>query len=78
MNDTATIRIFIKGLRNMHTLATRIYRRDPHTSVEVVTEVEKCNAAKQLTMTIIPSSTVNIMSNKEDQCFQCQEPGHIA
>ena len=27
---------------------------------------------------IIPSSTVNVMSNKEDYCFQCQELRHIA
>ena len=27
---------------------------------------------------IIPQSTVNIMSNDEDCCFQCQEQGHIA
>ena len=26
---------------------------------------------------IIPPSTVNVMSNEEDCCFQCQEPGHI-
>ena len=30
-NDTATIRIFFKGLRNGHSLATRIYKKDPHT-----------------------------------------------
>ena len=28
-NDAATIRIFIKGLRNAHTLAARFMRRDP-------------------------------------------------
>ena len=27
---------------------------------------------------IIPPSTVNVMSNEEDCCFQCQEPGHTA
>ena len=27
-NDAATIRIFIKGLKNIHTLATRVYERD--------------------------------------------------
>ena len=27
-NDAATIRIFIKGLRNAHTLATRVYEKD--------------------------------------------------
>ena len=28
--------------------------------------------------TLLPSSTVHVMSQEEDQCFQCQEPGHIA
>ena len=32
---------------------------------------------QQLTATLLPSSTVNVMSNKGDQCFQCQELGHI-
>ena len=27
--------------------------------------------------TLLPSSTVNVISNKEDQYFQCQELGHI-
>ena len=44
--------------------------------MNTITEVEKLNAAQKLTTTIIPSSTVNMIS-KEDQCFQCQEPEHI-
>ena len=28
-NDAATIRIFIKGLKNVHTLATRVYEKGP-------------------------------------------------
>ena len=28
-NDAATIRIFIKGLKNAHTLATKIYEKGP-------------------------------------------------
>ena len=78
MNDAATIRIFIKGLKNAHSLAARIYEKDQQTLKDAITEVEKLNARHQLTMTIIPSSTVNMMSNKEDQCFQCQELGYIA
>ena len=27
-NDAATIRIFIKGLKNAHTLATKVYEKD--------------------------------------------------
>ena len=77
-NDAATIRIFIDGLRNAHSLATRIYEKDPHTLTDAIKEVEKLHAAQHLNTTIIPASTVNMMSNKEDQCFQCQESGHIA
>ena len=29
MNDAATIRIFIKGLKNIHSIAARIYEKDP-------------------------------------------------
>ena len=46
--------------------------------MDTITEVVKFNAAQQLTMTIIPSSMINMMSSGEDQCFQWQEPGHIA
>ena len=43
-----------------------------------ITKVEKLNAVQQLTAIIIPPSTVNMMSNNEDCCFQCQEQGYIA
>ena len=76
-NNAATIRIFVKGLRNAHSLAAHIYEKDPQTLSDAITEAEKCNTAQQLTMTILPSSAVNMMSNNEDQCFQCQELGHI-
>ena len=66
MNDTTTIRIFIRGLKNTHSLAARIYEKDPQTLTDAITEVEKLNAAKQLTTTLIPSSMVNIMLNEED------------
>ena len=77
MNDAAAIRIFIKGLKNTHSLVARIYEKDLHKLMDAIKEVEKLNAAQQLPVTIIPSSMVNMMSNVEDQCFQCQEPGHI-
>ena len=38
----------------------------------------KNNAVQELTATIIPPSTVIVMSNEEDCHFQCQEPGHVA
>ena len=76
-NDAATIGIFVKGLKNAHSLAACIYEKDPQTLTDAITEVEKLNAAHQLAATILPSSAVNMMSNNEDQCFQCQDPGHI-
>ena len=62
---------------NAQGLAARIYEKDPQTLTDAITEIEKLNTAQQLTTTIIPSSMVNMMSSKEDQCFQCQEPEHI-
>ena len=78
MNDATTIRISIKGLKNAHSLATHIYEKGPQTLSDAISEVEKLNAVKQLTTTTNPLSTVNMMSNDEDHCFQCQEQGHIA
>ena len=77
-NNAATIRIFVKGLKNAHTLAAHIYEKGPQTLTDAISEVEKLQAAQQLTATLLPSSTVNVMTNEGDQCFQCQELGHIA
>ena len=30
-NDTAPIRIFLKGLKNAHTIATKVYEKGPQT-----------------------------------------------
>ena len=62
-NDASTIRISIKGLRNAH--SAKIYEKDLQTLKNAITEVEKLKAAQQL-MTIIPSSTINMMSDEED------------
>ena len=78
MNDAATIRIFIKGLKNAHSLATYIYEEGPQTYTDAISIVEKLNAVQQLTATLNAPTTVNAMSNEEDHCFQCQEQGHIA
>ena len=72
-NNAATIQIFIKGLKNAHTLAARVYKKGPKTLADAISEVEKLQAAQQLTTTLLPSSTVNVMSGEDDQCFQCQE-----
>ena len=77
-NDAATIKIFIKGLKNVHTLAPGIYEKGPQSLADAIKEVEKLQAAQQLTSTLLPSSSVNTMSSDEDKCFQCQELGHMA
>ena len=77
-NNAATIRIFIKGLKNTHSLATQIYEKGRQTFSEAISEVEKLQATHQLTASLIPSSTVNVMYHEGDNCFQCQESGHIA
>ena len=70
-NDATIIRIFIKGMKNAHSLATHIYEKGPQTLTYAICEVEKLNAVQQLAATIIPPSTVNVMSHEEDHCFQC-------
>ena len=62
----------------MHTLATRVYEKGPESLADAIKEVEKLQAAQQLTPTLLPSSSVNTMSSDEDKCFQCQESGHMA
>ena len=70
--------IFIKGLKNAHTLATRVYEKGPQSLADTTREVEKLQAAQQLTTMLLSSSTVNVMSGDNDKCFQCQESGHMA
>ena len=77
-NNAATIFIFTKGLKNAHLLAAWVYKKGPQTLADVISEVEKLQAAQQLTATLLPSSTVNVIASEDDQCFQCQESGHIA
>ena len=70
-NNAATIRIFVKGLKKAHTLAANVYEKGPQTLADTISEVEKLQAVQLLTATLLPSSTVNVMSNEGDQCFQC-------
>ena len=77
-NDTTTIRIFLKGLKNAHTIATKVYKKGPQTLSEAIKEVEKLQTAQQITSTLLPTSSVNTMSSNNDRCFQCQEVGHMA
>ena len=76
-NDATTIRIFLKGLKNAHAIATKVYKKGPQTLMEVIKEVEKLQAAQQITSTLLPTSSVNTMSSDNDRCFQCQEIGHM-
>ena len=77
-NDATTIRIFLKGLKNAHTIATKVYKKGPQTLTKAIKEVEKLQAAQQITSTLIPTLLVNTMSSYNDRCFQCQEIGHMA
>ena len=77
-NNAATIKIFVKGLQNAHTINTHVYEKGPQTLADAISKAEKLQAVQQLTATLLPSSTVNVLSNEEDQCFQCQELGQIA
>ena len=77
-NDTTTIQIFLKGLKNAHTIATKVYEKGPQTLAKAIKEVEKLQATQQITSTLLPTSSVNTMSSDNDRCFQCQEIGHMA
>ena len=65
-NDATTIRIFVKGLKNAHSLANHIYKKGPQMLTDPISEMEKFNATQQLTAMVIPPSTVNMMSHEED------------
>ena len=72
-NDTATIRIFIKGLKNAHTLATKVYEKGPQSLADTIREAEKLQAAQQLTSTLLPPSSVNIMSSDDNKCSNARK-----
>ena len=76
-NDAATITFFIKGLKNAHTLATKVYEKGPQSLADAIRQVERLQAAQQLTSTLLPPSLVNTISSDDDKCFQCQETGHM-
>ena len=48
-NDATTIRIFLKGLKNAHTIVTKVYEKGPQTLAEAIREVEKLQGAQQIT-----------------------------
>ena len=47
-NDITTIRIFLKGLKNAHTIATKVYKKEPQTLTEAIKEVEKLHTSTHL------------------------------
>ena len=62
----------------MHIIATKVYEKGAQTLTEAIREVEKLQAAQQLTSSLLPTSSVNVMTTNEEKCFQCQEVGHMA
>ena len=77
-NDATTIQIFLKGLKNAHTIVTKVYEKGPQTLSEAIKEVEKLQAAQQITSSLLPTSSVNTMSSDNDRFFQCKEVSHMA
>ena len=78
INDAATIRIFIKGLKNTHSLDTHIYEKGLQMINDAISKVEKLTAVQQLTATITAPSMVNMVANDDNRGFQYEEHGHIA
>ena len=72
-NDATTIRNFLKGLKNAHTIATKVYKKRPQTLAEAIKEVEKLKATQQLTSTLLPTSLVNTMSSDNGRCFKVKK-----
>ena len=52
-NDAATIRIFIKGLKNAHTLATKVYEKGPQSLADAIREVEKTSSCPTINIYLI-------------------------
>ena len=52
-------------------------KNGPKTLSEAIKEVEKLQAAQQITSSLLPTSSINTMSSDNDRCFQCQETGHM-
>ena len=46
-NNAATIKIFVKGLKNPHTLAAHVYEKGSQTLADAISEVEKLQAVQQ-------------------------------
>ena len=56
--DTMVICIFVEGLRDVPTITSKMYEKDPQTLAEVIRPAEKLSAAQQLTATLILPQSV--------------------
>ena len=54
---------FIKGLKNAHILATKVYEKGPQSLVDTIKEVEKLRDTQQLTSTLLPPSCLVMMTS---------------
>ena len=75
-SNAAMIWIFIKGLKNTHTLTSHDYKKGSQTLADVISEVEKLQAAQQLPTKLLPSSTVNVISSEDDKFSQSRIGTH--
>ena len=50
-------------------------RRDPQNLADAIREVEKLQVAQQLTATLLPSSTVNVMLSEDENIFSVKNQG---
>ena len=53
-NDTVTICIIVKGLKDVHNIAEKVYENHPQTLSEVIRLVEKLNTAQQVIAALSP------------------------
>ena len=83
-NDAATIRIFVKGLKIAHSLATHIYEKGPQTLTDTISEKNKCcttahgNDHPTLHSYEVLNEPGHITQNSPHiRCYECDEYGHI-
>ena len=63
-NAAATIRIFVKRLKNAHSLAMCIYKKGPQTLMDAILEVEKLNTIWPIQITVPLSKTLQLESSQ--------------
>ena len=55
-----------------------MYERGSQSLADTIKEAEKLQAAQQIALTLLPTSSVNTMSSDNDKGFQCQETSNMA